>query len=378
MRGRSWLDVVPKLPTWVVGVTSFVTALVGLVERWRGGPTVVTAVLVATGVAGCLLGCVYVAFKRSPPLVGARGPWQYPRARPWALAGLAVLAAIALGASGSYVVNRYLSPQKVIILVADFDGERPRDYSVTHQILDKLRAAMEPYRDEVKILALDDVITTQGGPDLARAKGSEKGASVVLWGRYAVTRTTVRITVHFELLRPTPAFSPNQPTQVVTATPDALDGFTLQTDLSGQMSYLTLLSLGAARLDARRYDKAIDAFTDALTQGRAPEDIVDPGEIYVLRGTAYLAQGDFDRALADMNRAVQHGSDRTASHVARGLLYLSRLDHDAGFKDLTTAIESAPPRDTTGNVKTRSKLAAAHWGRGMAYRMKKVQAMPDR
>jgi tetratricopeptide (TPR) repeat protein len=338
------------------------------VQLWRGAPVIVTAVLLATGVAAGFLGCAYLAFRRAPPLLGAKGLWQYPHVRPWALAGVWLLPVSALVGLGYYL---YQQPRRaeVIILVADFDGEHPRKYRVTETIIQKLRNAIDTYRDDVEVQALNEIITTQGGSELARVKGSEKRASIVLWGEYAVTATNVRVTTNFELLRKPTAYSPNQPAQTLTVTPAAFDNFKVQDDLAGQMSYVTLLSLGAARLDAREYDKAIAFFTHALKLAPAPEGMVDPGDIYALRGVAYSAKDDYDRALAEMDQALQHGGDRIGFHVTRGSIHLVKFDLDAARKDFNQAIDNAlliSHRD----ARTNSNLAAAYWGRAQSYLLK--------
>jgi tetratricopeptide (TPR) repeat protein len=366
MSDRTWLDFIPRLPGWILGCTGFVTTLVGFVELWRRGPGVVTAVLLATGVVAGSLGCAYLGFKRAPPLLGGEGAWQYPRVRPWALAGVWLLPVAALGGLGYYVYQQYRHAEKVVIVVADFDGEYPKKYRVTEIILEKLRRATEAYRDDVDVQPLSEIITTQGGSDLARVKGSERRASIVLWGWYAVTATSVRVTANFELLTKPTTFSPNQPTQSLTVAPSAIDSFTVQEDLSGQMSYLTLLSLGAARLDAQDYDKAIAFFTDAVNLVPAPEGMVDSGDIYALRGTAYIGKGDFDRALVEMDQALQRGGDRIRFYVTRGQAHLYKSDADSGLKDFDEAIDNAlrnPHRD----AKTNSTLATAYLGRGFSY-----------
>jgi len=79
---RNWLDFIKKLPDWIMGLIAFVTAVVGFLKLWQGDTGLVTIVLLAIGVGGLWLGCAYLAFKRTPPLVpGGKGTWQYPRWR---------------------------------------------------------------------------------------------------------------------------------------------------------------------------------------------------------------------------------------------------------------------------------------------------------
>lgn len=76
----------------VAAVTAVVGALYASVGIWA-------VVLVAMGAVW--LGCTYLAFKRTPPLVeGGKGTWQYPRWRAWALAGMIIIPLLGLGVVG--------------------------------------------------------------------------------------------------------------------------------------------------------------------------------------------------------------------------------------------------------------------------------------
>ena len=71
---RNWFDSIKKLPGWIMGLIAFVTAVVGFVKLWQGDTGLVTVVLLAIGVGGGTLGCAYLAFKRTPPLVEGGKP----------------------------------------------------------------------------------------------------------------------------------------------------------------------------------------------------------------------------------------------------------------------------------------------------------------
>ena len=344
---RGWLGFIPKLPGWLIAFTTFVTTLVGFIELWQRGPRLLSLVLLAVGVVAGLLGCIYLAFKRRRSDVFPAYIWQYPRIRPWALAALGIIPTTALIGLGVHFYLQSRPPAKVIIAVADFDGEEPKKYRVTEIIVEKLRSASSTY-DDVEVQYLAQVITAQAGSDIARAKGNERKASIVLWGWYAVTRERVWITANLEVLRRPMGFSLIQQNQSLNVTVAALESFTVQEELSGQMSYLTLMAVGAARLDALDYDKAIALFTAALDQPPASERMVDPGDIYGYRATAYMMKGDFGRALADIDAAILRSSDVVHFHAFRGSIHQARSDHDRALKDFNQAIDSAlkhPHRD---------------------------------
>jgi hypothetical protein len=126
---RNWLDSIKKLPGWITGFIAFVTAVVGFVKLWQGDTGLVTTVLLAIGVGGGTLGCAYLAFKRTPPLVeGGKGTWKYARWRPWALAGLFIIPLLTVGGVGYHCYQQTRPPTKVILLVADFDGPELQKY----------------------------------------------------------------------------------------------------------------------------------------------------------------------------------------------------------------------------------------------------------
>ena len=142
---RNWPDLIPKLPGWITGLIAFVTAVVGFIKLWQGDTGLVTIVLLVVGAGGGTLGCAYLAFKRTPPLVeGGKGTWQYPRGRRWALAGLVIIPLLTTGVVSYHLYQQARPPDKVILLVADFDGPEPEKYRVTETVLARLRAALEP------------------------------------------------------------------------------------------------------------------------------------------------------------------------------------------------------------------------------------------
>jgi tetratricopeptide (TPR) repeat protein len=126
-----------------------------------------------------------------------------------------------------------------------------------------------------------------------------------------------------------------------------LEHFTIQQQLSREMSYLTLLTVGIARLEARDYEGAIAHFTDALTLGNAPERMVNPADIYALRGMAYFLKpgsiiADLDHAIADFTEAIQHTPDNAELYSNRAAAHGSKEDLDRGLTDATEAIYLNP------------------------------------
>ena len=355
---RNWPDFIPKLPGWITGFVAFVTAVVGFIKLWQGDTGLVTIALLAIGAGGGTLGCAYLAFKRTPPLVkGGKGTWQYPRWRRWALAGMVIIPLLTAGGVGYHLYQLAQPPDKVIILVADFGGPEPQKYRVTETVLARLCAALEEY-DDVQVEALGRAITQAEGSAAARAEGKKRQAAIVIWGWYGVTAEAVPLSVHFEMLRPPeymPELRPEAKGQVQTMAVAELEGFALQTRLSAEMAYLSLFSVGMARFAAEDWDGAIARFGDALSQTTECIPALDWSTTYFYRGRAYYNEGDYDRAIADFDQAIQLQPDDAAAYNNRGLAYAHKGDYDRAIADYDQAIQLQPD------------LAEAYSNRGNAY-----------
>jgi hypothetical protein len=105
-----------------------------------------------------------------------RVPFYSPKVRNLALIGLI---AIPTGSSvWTYIEYRPLS--YFLVLVANFDGPENEKYRITEDIIFKLRGATEKYRREVKIESLNESVTVLQGSEIAKQKGKEHKASMVL------------------------------------------------------------------------------------------------------------------------------------------------------------------------------------------------------
>jgi tetratricopeptide (TPR) repeat protein len=353
---RGWTDFIKKLPGWITGLVAFVTAIVGFVKLWRGDTGLVTIVLLAVGAGGGMLGCAYLAFKRTPPLIpggkGIKSRWHS-----YALAGLIAIPLLVAGGAGYHLYRQAQPPNKVIVLIADFDGPQPEQYRVTETVLGRLRAALKPY-DDVRVVALGRAITEAEGSAAARAEGERCKAAVVIWGWYGVTEEVVPLSVHFELLRPPeamPELGPTAQGQVQMLAVSGLESFTLQTRLSDEMAYLSLFSVGMARYAAQDWDGAVIRFSDALSQTAECVPALGQDAIYFYRGTAYYRKGDYDHAIADFDEAIRLWPDHAGTYNSRGAACGSKGDYDCAIADFDEAIRLEPD------------FAEAYYNRGTAY-----------
>ena len=76
------------------------------------------------------------------------------------------------------------------------------------------------------------------------------------------------------------------------------------------------LETGRIALEKRSWDEAVSALTDAI---RAKPDC---GEAYLLRGQAYDAKGQAEKALADLSEAVRLMPKNSQAYYGRGRFYM--------------------------------------------------------
>lgn len=295
-------------------------------------------------------------------------------------------------------------PDKVIILVAEFTSLDGQKHGVSESILDQLRDATNEY-PEIEIQSLTEPVTAQQGSAVARLRGKERGASIVLWGWYSSSKDKVLMSVHFEVVESPAALALMAEKETFVRPIAELEGFQIQTRLSSEMTYLTLLTIGLARLEGLDFDGAISRFTKALIQPSIPDTMVnktdvlfyrsfayfmkslfslsgefpktiedlnevirlepDKGVAYLLRAGAYAMSDNFDKAIQDCNRVVEIDPDNSAAYMLRGALFDQKKDSARASSDfekgarLIEAETGTDPQDPSG-----------HYNRGHAYHLK--------
>ena len=114
--------------------------------------------------------------------------------------------------------------------------------------------------------------------------------------------------------------------------------------LAAVVAVACLNALPAWGLDLRDCDspdpgRRIEACTAILQRGK---DKAAWGGAYNNRAGAYMAKGDFDRALADYDMAVQLNPEVAAAWLNRGVLWSRKENFDRSIADLTKAIQLDP------------------------------------
>jgi tetratricopeptide (TPR) repeat protein len=275
-----------------------------------------------------------------------------------------------------------LSPNQVIILVADFEGRDAQDYRVTENILVQLEAAVRPYT-YVTVAALGRAIThREGGRTLARAEGERRNATIIIWGWYGKTAEKVQISVNFEVLKQ-PQFLPQlgEEAQGQTRIMEVagLDSFELQTQLSTEMAYLSLFTLGIARYAAEDYEQAITTFSRALEQTQDFVRAFDKSTLYFYRGLAYCFKSnrDYDRAIADFNEAIQYKPNLTQAYNNRGNAYANKGEYDHAIADYNLAIQLEPADAAAYNNRGNAYAYKGDYDRAIANFDQAIQLAPD-
>ena len=83
------------------------------------------------------------------------------------------------------------------------------------------------------------------------------------------------------------------------------------------------------------YDKAFKDFTEVI-------QLNPDNHSYTLRGSAYNNTGEYDKAILDLNKAIELDSNYANAHVARGFAYNRKGEYDKAILDLNKAIELDP------------------------------------
>jgi len=377
-------------------VASCAITAVGGLKLIRGELEQLTAILLAIGFVSLLSICLYVWFKQSR-IEGSEDTLvkhYSQKARRLALVGLFAVALLMVLSGGGW--NRWHNLQKhqIVVLVADFKNLQSEDRGVEESIIDQLGNALAEY-DDVKLQALNEEITAQEGSKVARAKGEKHHADIVLWGWYEESKTNIKVTVKFEVLEKLHYLSSVE-TKPLIQPIAKLDNFEIQAQLSEEMSYLTLFTIGVVRYEAQDYEDAIARFTKALEfVPDAEQEIVQDNAInalYFCRGFAYYIKGELDKAIVDYNQLLKINPEAPLAYINRGNAYTEKGELDQAIADFNRALKINPEdayaayvyinrgsayyekgeldqaiADFNQFLKIKPKFAFAYYNRGSAY-----------
>ncbi len=100
-----------------------------------------------------------------------------------------------------------------------------------------------------------------------------------------------------------------------------------------------LLNQGIALLEGGQYDRAIAIFDEALE--------INPryAEAYNFRGVAYDEKGQYDQAISDYTKVIELNPRLDKAYMNRGVAYDNKGQYDKAISDYTKAIEINPSND---------------------------------
>ena len=111
----------------------------------------------------------------------------------------------------------------------------------------------------------------------------------------------------------------------------SIDGHEVPLRESPQSSY-DYVSRGYGYGEKGEYDKALADFDKAIALG------LENATVYGNRGMAYNGKGDYDRAMADFTKAIALDPKNATAYESRGTSYDSKGDYDKAIADFDQAI----------------------------------------
>lgn len=299
--------------------------------------------ITGTVVLACIWIAIQVILKQYPASSGAYNIRRLKYVPACALAGYLlllwtpqILSLFKQAPTRSPIVNEVKASDepKVTVLVSEFAGPNPESYGVTQIITEQLTNAVKDYKD-VKIKPLRTPIDSS---EAAYARGKEERADIVLWGSYLANAANTRVTIHFEVLDKSFDVPLTHDHKTIIAKTAKLESFTIQEELSKEMTYLVLLTVGVARVGAADYAGAITSFTRAMSASSAPTDIIEPRHIYEYRGLCYLLNGQIAEAISDFSSALGFKEQIDLLNM-RAFAYLTQGQFDKAFQDANKALQ---------------------------------------
>lgn len=247
------------------------------------------------------------------------------RIRLAALGGVAAILLTVLSVLTVWVFQQLQPPREIIILVTQIQGPEPAYYRVSDIIMNKLRSDLANV-ENVRVEYLTRSVSEGEGSDLARALGtrpfgSNNDAAIVIWGWYGVTETHVEVMLTFELLTKPPDTPQMQTGLLRIYEIVQINSFTLQTELSQEMIYLSALVAGLADYESQDYVAAEESFTVALSQPEGATQSLGREVVLTYRGLARQQQYRYEEAISDYTQAIAANPDYPDAWNNCGLAY---------------------------------------------------------
>ncbi|MBA4349000.1 MAG: hypothetical protein C0415_03300 [Thermodesulfovibrio sp.] len=127
-----------------------------------------------------------------------------------------------------------------------------------------------------------------------------------------------------------------------------------------KLSATDLFEKGKQYLSNEEYDKAIEAFTSAITSGEGYAPGISDAHAYNNRGLAYTKIGQHDKAIEDLTKAIALDPNLAAAYFNRGLAYYNQKQYERAIENFTKAIQLDPD-----DVHAYSTRAVAYNDKGL-------------
>jgi len=253
---------------------------------------------------------------------------------------------------------------EVVILVSEFSEgasrDVPSDRTITYKIIEELRH-LEKNDSRFDIVEHGKVILDS---EEARIEGRAKGASVVIWGVYTTSPTTINIEPHLELLSiPVAVFARGHlsgPEERIVDI-ETYHSFDLHLELKQEMSYLSAFVAGIAHYLEDRYDEALVDFDVALVDAIDSKSL-GTESIYYFKGFVFREQGRYSEAERQFEEAIAVNPRFAEAYNGLGLTY---SDQDRNLKAAEQYIQA---------IEVDPEFALVYNNLAMAYRR---QDRPD-
>lgn len=270
------------------------------------------------------------------------------RLRLASLGAITGLLLMTLAGAIGWAVWQLQPPQDIIVLVTAIQGPEPERYRISENILGNLREGLSNTKN-VRIEYRPQGVSEAEGSEAARALGtrplgSRNDATIVIWGWYAPSPTHVQVEVHFELLR--------QPLSIARVDIDTgkartyaiteLDSFSLQVELSEEMTLLTALVAGMAHYEMQNYEAAEQSLTIAVSQVEASAGSSARQPALFYRAYARYAQGLYAAAITDLNEVIRVDPTFDVAYNNRGAAHAHLGQYEHAIADLNEAIRLDP------------------------------------
>jgi tetratricopeptide (TPR) repeat protein len=294
----------------LVAAFGLASGAVVAVYKWsRERPSLACGLVIGAIGLICFLICLYAYRKRreaSRLEPDAKGSHYGERLRTFLLLAMAGAAIVFVTSIGECFLDSMGPPTKTIVLVANFAGPDPQNYRLTERLLLDLENEVRPF-SEIRIQPLNETISEQDGMvGLARTKGSERKASIVIWGSYGMPGGVAEVSVHFELLRK--IMTTDATTEVSNlSVPDWLQ---VRQKTINETKYLVLFTVGLAKYVAQDFDAAADRLGSALAQKIVATTDLDARDGFLFHGLAELKKNrpDIDAAIKDFTQMIERGA----------------------------------------------------------------------